>query len=108
MAEAFATPNSFKSKLTTIQMPIKSVSQTKPMICKENPPKLNIKLKEPLKNLGCYLSSGEAINVKWINETEIEVSSSKPIKPPRDKYTCTAPSENGKWYWYSHLWIVKK
>ncbi|MDA3909513.1 MAG: polysaccharide deacetylase family protein [Sulfurimonas sp.] len=107
MAEAFANSNGFISKLNTLPMPIESVSQIEPLVGKQNPPKLRIKLKRPLENIGCFISSGEAIDFKWISKTEIEVSANEPIKPPRDKYTCTAPSENGKWYWYSHLWIVK-
>jgi peptidoglycan/xylan/chitin deacetylase (PgdA/CDA1 family) len=108
MAEAFANPNSFISKLNTIPMPIISTSHKEPFIKKNNPPKLYIKLKEPLENMGCYISSGETINFKWISQTEIEVMANEPIKPPREKYTCTAPAKNGKWYWYSHLWIVKE
>ncbi len=61
---------------------------------------------KPLKNLACYTSNGEAITLKWISKTEIEVQAPKQLKPPRDKYTCTAPAKDGKWYWYSHLWII--
>ncbi len=108
MAEAFATPEGFISKLNTQEMPIESVSPNEPYIKKQNPPILRIKLKRPLKSIGCFLSSGEAINFKWISKTEIEVFSDKPIVSVRDKYTCTAPIGDGKWYWYSHLWIVQK
>jgi len=108
MAEAFATPKGFITKLNTLPMPIESVSQTETLLKAENPPKLRIKLKEALKNVGCYISSGVPIEVKWISKTEIEISAKSPLKPPREKYTCTAPSGNGKWYWYSHLWIIKK
>jgi poly-beta-1,6-N-acetyl-D-glucosamine N-deacetylase len=108
MAEAFASPNSFVSKLNTIPMPIESVSNNEPLLKGENPPTLRIKLKKPLENIGCYISNGEAIDFKWISKIEIEITADKPIKDVREKYTCTAPSKNGKWYWYSHLWINKK
>ena len=108
MAEAYASSNSFISKLNTLPMPIESVSHVEPVIREENPPKLRIKLKEPLENIGCFVSSGKAIDFKWISQTEIEITADKPIKDAREKYTCTAPSKNGKWYWYSHLWINKK
>jgi hypothetical protein len=107
MAEAFATKDSFTLKLNTLAMPIESVSKKEPLIKELNPPILRIKLKEPLKNLGCYTSSGEAIKVKWISKTEFEIVANESLKPPREKYTCTAPTKDGKWYWYSHLWIVK-
>lgn len=109
MAEAFASHEGFITKLNTLQMPIESISTTEPVITKEqNPPTLRIKLKEELKNVQCYMSSGEEIKLKWISKTEIEITADKPIKPPRDKYTCTAPAKDAKWYWYSHLWIVQK
>lgn len=108
MAEVFATHEGFITKLNTLPMPIKSVLPREPLLNEENPPKLTIKLKQPLKYLGCYLSSGEEINVKWISQTEFEVSANVPLMPPRQRYTCTAPAKDGKWYWYSHLWIVKK
>ncbi|EHP28938.1 polysaccharide deacetylase [Sulfurimonas gotlandica GD1] len=107
MAEAFASPNSFISKLNTLPMPIESISQKEPVFQGKNPPKLRIILKKPLENINCFLSNGDAIDFKWVSQTEIEVSANEPIKPPREKYTCTAPAQDGKWYWYSHLWIVK-
>lgn len=106
MAEAYATKSGFKTKLNTLVMPIESVSQKEPVIKQGTSPKLRLKLKEPLKNLRCFISSGEVIELKWLSKTEIEITANKPIKPPRDKYTCTAPAGNSKWYWYSHLWIV--
>lgn len=108
MAEAFGSPESFITKLNTLPMPIKSISEEENPLKVQNTPKLRIKLKQPLKNLACYISSGEAINVKWLSETEIEISANEPLKPPREKYTCTAPAYDGKWYWYSHMWIVQK
>lgn len=108
MAEAFATIEGFITKLNTIPMPIESISKKEHIIKDENPPKLRIKLSKALKNMGCYLSNGEAIKIKWISQTELEIRANFQIKLPREKYTCTAPAKDGKWYWYSHLWIIKK
>ena len=107
MAEAFASLDGFISKLNTLVMPIKSLSYKDTILKETNPPLLRIELERPLENLACYLSSGEAINVKWISKKEFEVVSDEPIKNKRDRYTCTAPAGDGKWYWYSHLWILK-
>lgn len=108
MAEPFATPKGFFTKLNTLPMPIDSASPREPLVKKDTRQKLRIKLERPLRALGCYMSSGEAIEMKHISKTEIEISSTAGIKPPRMRYTCTAPANNGKWYWYSHLWIVQK
>jgi len=108
MAEAFATPDGFTTKLNTLPMPIDSISQKDPLLKEQNPPKLHIKLKNSLKNITCYLSNGEKIKTKLISDTEIEVIANEQIKQKREKYTCTAPAKDGKWYWYSHLWILDK
>ena len=106
MAEAFASKSGFITKLNTVEMPIISAKPTEPMI-KENPPKLFIELKAPLKNLSCYSSDGKKIRLNTISETKMEVVSNKVINTEREKYTCTAPAHDSKWYWYSHLWINK-
>ncbi len=107
MAEAFATDEGFITKLNTIPMPIESISPKEPLIIKENPPKLYIKLKRPIEDVNCYLSSGDKIELKWLSSSEFEISADRELEPPREKYTCTAQTEDGKWYWHSHLWIVK-
>lgn len=107
MAEVFATPEGFKTKLNTLPMPIESALPKEPVVRFENPPELRIKLKEELKDVNCFLSSGERVELKWVSKKEFEIKSDKSIKAPREKYTCTAPAKDGKWYWYSHLWIVK-
>jgi hypothetical protein len=66
-----------------------------------------MKLKRELPRLACYLSSGEHIPLHWTSKTEVEIQSEEPLKPPREHYTCTAPAEDNKWYWYSYLWIIK-
>jgi len=106
MAEAYASTDGFKTKLNTSLMPIKSISPKEPKL-KQNPPTLFIKLEKPLKNMACYISSGESIKLKWNSKVDLEVRSTSKIKAPRQKYTCTAPTSDGRWYWYSHLWIVK-
>lgn len=108
MAEAYANPKGFITKLNTLPMPIESISPKESVIKGENPPKLRIKLKRALKHLRCYISSGEPIELRWLSQTEFEVTSDKALQPPRDKYTCTAPTKSGKWYWYSKLWIINK
>jgi len=108
MAEIFAKMPAFKTKLNTVQFPLKSITPTNPLIEKQNPPQLILELEHPLNSVSCFLSSGKKIDVKWLNKTSFEVSSSIPLKGQRDLYTCTAPAKDGKWYWYSHLWIVAK
>ncbi|MCK9491110.1 MAG: polysaccharide deacetylase family protein [Sulfurimonas sp.] len=107
MAEAYASMESFITKLNTKPMPIISVLPKDNLIEENNPPKLTITLKERLHNIQCFTSNGEKINHTWISQTQLEVVANEKLKQPRDKYTCTAPTMKNKWYWYSHLWIIK-
>lgn len=105
MAEVYATKSGFLTKLNTMVMPVKSFSPQDGTIKNQNPPKLHVALKNPLKGLRCYMSSGDRLDVKWINDTEFEIEAREPLKQRRQKYTCTAPAPEKKWYWFSFLWI---
>lgn len=107
MSEAFGDMEGFVLKLKTLPLPIKEVLPKEPLVTSENPPTLALELKYPLENIGCYISSGEAINVELISDTKLKITAKKRLESPRDKYTCTAQAKDGSWYWYSHLWIVK-
>jgi hypothetical protein len=59
--------------------------------------------------LSCYSSSGERLVMKRGEEAN-RVSVQLPDwTAGRRKINCTAPSsrEQGVYYWYSHLWLVK-
>lgn len=107
MSESFADMDGFLLKLNTLPLPIESLSTLEPLVVGQNPPQLTIKLKKQIKNIGCYLSNGDKIPVKWISEKEFSVRAENRLKSPRDRYTCTAKAKDGRWYWYSYLWIIK-
>jgi poly-beta-1,6-N-acetyl-D-glucosamine N-deacetylase len=100
MAEKFATQQGFHQKLNMLPLPVSSIKED----TTQNPPLLQIKLKKHL-NIGCYLSSGESIDVKWLDDATFEIKANDKIKSRREKYTCTSKAEDGKWYWFSYLWI---
>jgi hypothetical protein len=106
MAEAFGDMAGFTLKLHTVPLPIESVSPKEALISEENPPVLTLRLKHPVKNMGCYLGNGSKLRIEYSSEREVRVQANDPIQSPRDRYTCTAPVKDGHWYWYSHLWIV--
>ncbi len=107
MAEIFGDIKDFALKIGTLPLPVESVIPKEPLIILQNPPVLRVKLKEVVKNIGCYKADGEKIKMKWLSDIEFLIYSSTPLKAPRDRYTCTAPSISGRWYWYSHMWIIK-
>jgi len=106
MAETYATQKGFLTKLNTLPLPVEISSPFEPLIQKNNPPKLYIKLKYPVKNVGCYLSNGEPLKIEWLSQNEFYTRAKEPLLPPRNRYACTAPSSDNKTFWYSHLWII--
>ncbi|WP_428739711.1 polysaccharide deacetylase family protein [Sulfurimonas sp.] len=102
MSEKFATKQGFQLKLNTLPLPIESVKADET----QTPPSLQIKLKKHL-NIGCFLSSGEMIDVTWKDETTFQIQAKEKFTSRREKYTCTAKAQKGKWYWFSYLWVDK-
>ncbi|MEN8304429.1 MAG: polysaccharide deacetylase family protein [Campylobacterota bacterium] len=107
MAEAYGNIEDFILKINTLPLPVKSLSPTEPIVRSNNPPLLELKLQRAIDNLQCYISSGEKIEIEWISKTELKMQAKNPLKAPRDRYTCTAPAKEGRWYWHSNLWIIK-
>lgn len=107
MSEIFGNINDFILKSNTLAFPIASASIYEPLIKDTNPPTLVLKLKHPVKRMKCFISNGQEIKVKFNSELEVEIQANQALKAPRNRYTCTAPAKNGRWYWFSHLWIIK-
>lgn len=108
MSEVYGTAKGFELKINTLPLPVKSVFPWEPVLGDTNPPKLELELQRPLDGIGCFVGSGERIDFQRLSDTELEIQANMPLNSPRDRYTCTAPAGDGKWYWYSHMWIIKK
>jgi peptidoglycan/xylan/chitin deacetylase (PgdA/CDA1 family) len=106
MSERFGNIDDFILKANTLPLPVTNASTFDPILKAHNPPKLVLKLKHPLKNINCFISSGERIKTTWLSAVEVEIQANSPLKAPRDRYTCTARNKDRKWMWYSHLWII--
>ena len=114
MAEKFAEISDFKQKINSLAFFIKKQSPWEPTVNHDNnPPKLEIKLANQsgikLGQLTCFVSGQGRVDVKWLNNqrTHFSVQATAPLPTGRSRYNCTAPSsQKGRFYWYSHLWIV--
>ncbi|MFT7860233.1 MAG: hypothetical protein ABXS93_04775, partial [Sulfurimonas sp.] len=102
MAQRYATNKGFRLKLNTLPLPVISTKED----ISQNPPILQVKLKKHL-NISCFLSSGEAIEVEWLDQTTFQTKAKEKLTTRREKYTCTAKADGEKWYWFSYLWILK-
>ena len=109
MSGNFGKMKSFILKLHTLPLAVTSTSTEDTIVTKENnPPLFSLKLERKYKDLQCFTSNGQKIDMKWLSDTEVQMQSKVVLKYPRDHYTCTAWAARGKWYWFSHMWVVLK
>ena len=106
MSEAFGDIKDFIFKAKAAALDVRRVEPWGPVVA-TNPPSLQVTLKEAMKNVACYTSSGKKIKIQWNSKVEFEAKAPSPLRGERDRYTCTAQDSQGKWYWYSHLWILE-
>lgn len=107
MAVSFAKIEDFALKVNTLPLPIRHQSPSDPLI-QTNPPELTLKLSKPVKQLNCFNSLGQHLSMDWRSDTELMIKAKQALKPPRDRYACTAPAGQGRWYWFGQLWIIDK
>lgn len=112
MAGAFAAPEQFKTKVTSLPLPTVNVTPGDPLLDKMNPPRLQLTVApDPdlrLDQLSCFASNQGAAKVTWVDKKKgvFIVEAHQPFRSRRSRYNCTAPSKSsGSYYWYSHLWI---
>lgn len=112
MAEKFAVLPDFIQKVNSLAFPISNQAPWEPTLTyKNNPPLLKISLGESnarLDQLNCYVSGQGRTKITWTDrETRtFSIQANSPLPAGRSRYNCTAPSnQNGRFYWYSHLWI---
>ena len=114
MAEKFGELPDFKQKTNSLAFFIEKQTPFDPSINhNNNPPKLEIKLtsNQGMKTdlLSCFVSGQGRVDINWLNQqkTFFSVKANAQLPPGRSRYNCTAPSSRkGRFYWYSHLWIV--
>ncbi len=108
MSEAFADMEAFKQKVHAVVLPVENIDPFDPVI-RDNPPHLTLSFTEPPgRNIQCFNPQGDRLQQQWLNDTTLEIWDENPIPPPRSRYACTQPTQDGRWRWFSHSWVVPK
>ncbi|WP_234968904.1 polysaccharide deacetylase family protein [Thiomicrospira sp. ALE5] len=105
MAVNFAKIEDFRLKVNTRPLPLNSITPWDPIISK-NPPTLTLELSEPVRQLNCFNSRGHTLHMDWQSPTQLVIQAEQALRSPRDRYACTAPTGQGQWYWFGHLWVI--
>ncbi len=106
MAENFAALEPFARKAASLPLPVVSAEPWEPRVDTHNPPRLTLTLQQPLRGVACYSAAGAALPLTWLDATRLQVQATEPLPAGRSRYNCTAPADGGRWYWYSHPWLV--
>jgi biofilm PGA synthesis lipoprotein PgaB len=122
MSEKYGVFSQFKQKVASLAFPISSLDPWDPSLLSAQPTSNQLKADNPpimvitlgksdalLDQLTCYVSVQGRVEVKWLNKKErrFSVQAKSPLPGGRSRYNCTAPSaQKGRYYWYSHLWIL--
>ena len=59
--------------------------------------------------LAAFAGGQGRADLEWVDREAgvLEVRARKPLSPGRSRYNITAPTTDGRrYYWYSHTWIV--
>jgi len=111
MGGPYATLEGFKEKSRMHALPVEVLEPPDGIVRDDNPPHLIMKMRNdveiPLADPRCFVSGRPDCSVKAVNgEARIyEVVAESPLKGRRNRYTLTGQDDQGRWYWYSWLWI---
>lgn len=108
MAEGFAALEPFARKAASLPLPVAKAEPWEPRVTGNNPPTLTLTLAQPLPGIACYNAGGQALPITWLDEARLQVQAPEPLRTGRSRYNCTAPATSGRWYWYSHPWLIGK
>ena len=111
MSEAFAGLDGFAAKARSLPFDLIEVTPWDPVVAGENPPPMSAVLADPGIDPGrvaCYASGQGRVEVRWPNPggRRFSVVAPAPLPAGRARYNCTVPAGDGRYRWYSHLWII--
>ncbi len=112
MSELYSDIDKFKSKALMNALKVMEKKPTSPLVGNTmNTPTLDIKFRKgnlQLSQLQCFIQGTECEIKQSIDggTVTLQASPKSPInKKRRTLYTITVPDKDGKWHWFSHLWV---
>jgi len=111
MSGPYAKMKSFILKVNTVDMPLESIMPKSMIISDSFKPVLDLVFSRPLTNyekdhFACYISGQNKAKLAWSGLQSVSIAPEKPLGVGRSRYNCTMPfKENGRYYWFSKLWL---
>lgn len=105
--EHYGDIDDFSLKAGTQAFPVLEVSPFDPVIEGTQAPRMMLRIGETnarLAEMTCYFGS-EKIVPENPEASVYVIQASRPLPAGRSRYNCTAPGPDGRYFWFSHLWI---
>jgi peptidoglycan/xylan/chitin deacetylase (PgdA/CDA1 family) len=110
MAEAFAGMDGFRTKALSLPMPVTEVTPWDP-VTTDPLPEITITLAESSARPGqfaCFVGGQGKVEISWVEPNRrFAVRPNRALAKGRQRVNCTAPRNDGRYYWFSHQWIVQ-
>lgn len=111
--EKYGQMSRYRLISNSLALPVSAVVPTDPYIndVSKNPPMIGFTLDKklaPAKGLTCYPShlGGKTATLKRPIPNRIEVRFDQPLPTGRSRINCTLMGKEGRWYWFSRLFLV--
>ncbi|MDO3376601.1 polysaccharide deacetylase family protein [Geoalkalibacter halelectricus] len=111
MGGVFATEDGFRDKVRMKALPVLAAQPDDPILVGENPPWLTLRIDPEgaadYTRLNFFVRGQAQSDIVLDPATPglVRVRADEPLSARRTSYTLTAPGKDGRWHWYSFVWI---
>ena len=110
MNTVYANMRTFPTKVRTLPLPIVSAEPQEPLV--EDTvwqPTLTLTFKPGVahaERLTCFVNGSPEVEYRWSPDGRVvEVTPKGVLQVGRNRYNCTLPGPEGRYHWYSHIWM---
>ncbi len=107
LAGVYVGEAAFRDKIRSLPMPIEH-PDIEPLTDDPRPElRLTFTAPQPVSRLTCYGPGGLMVG-EPVSEDTVTVTPVDALSVGRNRYNCTLPAGQGRFYWFSQLWIQKQ
>lgn len=113
MSEAYGDLSQFKDKMTMKGLPVITAGAiSEGYNGSVTKPRVNIEFKEDglfVENMQCFVQGSKcakSMRITRDGKVSLSIRPQTDLKARRTLFTITIPDSDGKWHWYSYLWVM--
>ncbi len=110
MNEAYGGLDDFRTKIQSRPLPVLEIDPWDP-VSGDPLPVISITLagtESKYAGLACYIGGQGRVELNWIEPgRRFSVGPDRPFRKGRHRVNCTAPGPGGRYFWFSHQWVVQ-